>query len=171
MCEFYTRQFGTNYIVAVPTSVYGPNDDFELETAHVMPALIRRFHEAKINASPSVTIWGSGKPCREWLYVDDLVDALVFLMDNYDSSEMINIGVGEDLSVKALACLIAEIVGFKGDLVFDISKPDGAQRKLLDSSRIVKLGWKPRVSLRDGIVRTYGYFCEEHLPSKSKRGR
>jgi GDP-L-fucose synthase len=171
MCEFYNRQFGTNYIVAVPTSVYGPNDDFEPETAHVMPALIRRFHEAKVNASPSVTVWGSGKPCREWLYVDDLVDALVFLMDNYDSSEMINIGVGEDLSVKDLACLIAEVVGFKGDLVFDISKPDGARRKLLDSSRIVKLGWKPRVSLRDGIVRTYGYFCEEYLPSKSKLGQ
>ena len=166
LCEFYNRQYGTNYIVAIPTGVYGPNDDFELETAHVLPALIRRFHEAKVASNPSVTIWGSGRPCREWLYVDDLVGALVFLMGNYNSSEMINIGVGEDLSIKDLAKVIAEIVGFKGDIIFDTSKPDGAPRKLLDNSKLARLGWKPRVSLREGIDRTYSYFCKEYLPAR-----
>ncbi len=160
MCQYYHRQYGTNCIVAVPTGVYGPNDDFELETAHVLPALIRRFHEAKVASSPSVTIWGTGSPYREWLYIDDLVDAIVFLMDNYESPEMINIGVGEDLSIKDLARLIAEMVGYKGDIVFDTTKPDGAPRKLLDNARLSGLGWKPKFTLRDGIARTYRWFCE-----------
>jgi len=161
MCQYYSRQYGTSCVVAIPTSVYGPMDDFDLERAHVLPALMRRFHEAKMASSPSVTIWGTGRPRREWLYVDDLVDAIVYLMDNYDSPEMINIGVGEDLTVRELANLIAEVVGFKGDIIFDPSKPDGAPRKLLDSSRLSELGWRPKVSLREGIVRTYHWFCEQ----------
>ncbi len=161
MCQYYNRQYGTNYIVAVPTGVYGPNDDFDLETAHALPALIRRFHEAKIASSPSVTLWGSGNPRREWLYVDDLADALVFLMENYDSSEVINIGVGEDISIKEMASQIAQIEGFKGDILFDISKPDGAQRKLLDNSKLKGLGWEPKISLVEGITRTYRWFCKK----------
>lgn len=161
MCQFYNSQYGTNYVVAIPTGVYGPNDDFDLETAHVLPALIRRFHEAKTASSPSVTLWGSGNPRREWLYVDDLADALVFLMENYESSEVINIGVGEDVSIKELANLIAQIAGFKGDILFDTSKPDGAQRKLLDNFKLKGLGWEPKVSLPEGITRTYNWFCKE----------
>jgi len=161
MCQYYNKQYGTNYVVAVPTGVYGPNDDFDLETAHVLPALIRRFHEAKIASSPSVTLWGSGNPKREWLYVDDLADALVFLMENYDSSEMINIGIGEDISIKEMARLIAQICGFKGDILFDTSKPDGMQKKLLDNSKLKGLGWEPKISLPEGINRTYNWFCTE----------
>jgi len=161
MCQYYNKQYGTNYVVAVPTGVYGPNDDFDLETAHVLPALIRRFHEAKIASSPSVTLWGSGNPRREWLYVDDLADALVFLMENYDSSEVINIGVGEDISIREMASQIAQITGFKGDILFDTSKPDGAQRKLLDNSKLRGLGWEPKISLADGMARTYRWFCKE----------
>jgi len=161
MCQFYNRQYGTNYIVAVPTGVYGPNDDFDLETAHVLPALIRRFHEAKTTSSPSVTLWGTGNPKREWLYVDDLADALVFLMENYESSEVINIGVGEDISIKDMASLIAQIERFKGDVLYDTSKPDGAMRKLLDNSKLKGLGWEPKISFTEGVTRTYGWFCKE----------
>lgn len=161
MCQFYNRQYGTNYIVAVPTGVYGPNDDFDLETAHVLPALIRKFHEAKIASSPSVTLWGSGNPRREWLYVDDLADALVFLIENYDSSGVINIGVGEDISIRDMASQIAQIEGFKGDILFDSSKPDGAPRKLLDNSKLKGLGWEPKISLSEGITRTYDWFRRE----------
>ncbi len=161
MCQYYNKQYGTNYIVAVPTGVYGPNDDFDLETAHVLPALIRRFHEAKIASSPSVTLWGSGNPRREWLYVDDLADALVFLMDNYESSGVINIGMGEDISIKDMASLIAQIEGFKGDVLYDTSKPDGAMRKLLNNAKLKGLGWESKISLVEGITRTYDWFCAE----------
>jgi len=161
MCQYYNKQYGTDYIVAVPTGVYGPNDDFDLETAHVLPALIRRFHDAKMASNPSVTLWGSGNPRREWLYVEDLADALVFLMANYGSSEAINIGVGEDISIKDLASLIAQIEGFKGDILYDTSKPDGAQRKLLDNSKLKGLGWEPKMALAEGLTRTYDWFCTE----------
>ena len=161
MCQYYNKQYGTNYIVAVPTGVYGPNDDFDLETAHVLPALIRRFHEAKIASSPSVTLWGSGNPRREWLYVDELADALLFLMENYDSSEVINIGVGEDISIKDMASQIAQVEEFKGETLYDTSKPDGAMRKLLDNSKLKGLGWESKISLAEGITRTYDWFCRE----------
>lgn len=161
MCQFYNRQYGTNYIVAIPTGAYGPHDDFDLETAHVLPALIRRFHEAKVASSPSVTLWGSGNPRREWLYVDDLADALLFLIDNYESSEIINIGVGEDISIKDMASIIAQIEGYKGKILYDTSKPDGAMRKLLDNSRLKGLGWEPETSFTDGITRTYKWFLKE----------
>jgi len=161
MCQFYNRQYGTNYIVAVPTGAYGPRDDFNLETAHVLPALIRRFHDAKITSNPSVTLWGSGNPRREWLYVDDLADAMLFLMDNYESSEVINIGVGEDISIKDMATEISQIVGYHGDTLYDITKPDGAMRKLLDSSKLTGLGWKSKTSFTEGITKTYDWFCKE----------
>ncbi|MFC1942669.1 GDP-L-fucose synthase family protein [Chloroflexota bacterium] len=161
MCQFYNRQYGTNYVVAIPTGAYGPNDDFNLETAHVLPALIKRFHEAKKTSAKSVELWGSGTPKREWLYVDDLADALVYLMNNYDKPEIINIGVGDDISIKDMAILIAEIEGYTGEILFDTSKPDGAMRKLLDNSRLKGLKWEPKISLEEGITRTYQWFCGE----------
>ncbi|MDP2729889.1 MAG: GDP-L-fucose synthase [Dehalococcoidales bacterium] len=163
MCQFYNRQYGTNFIVAVPTGVYGPKDDFDLQTAHVLPALIRRFHEAKVASSPSVILWGSGNPRREWLYVDDLADALVFLMENYDNLEVINIGVGDDLRIKDMADVISKIVRYEGKIAYDISKPDGAMRKRLDNSKLKKLGWEPKILFTEGINRTYDWFCKEGM--------
>lgn len=158
MCQYYNRQYGTNFVSAVPTGIYGPDDDFCPETGHVLPALIQKFHEAKVNSMASVFVWGSGNSCREWIYVDDVADACVFLMDTYSGSEIINMGVGEDLTIKELAKLVAEIVGFKGGITFDLSRAEGAYRKLLDSSRINALGWKPKVSLREGISKTYEWY-------------
>ena len=158
MCQYYNRQYGTNFISAVPTGIYGPDDDFCPETGHVLPALIQKFHEAKANSMPSVTVWGSGKPYREWIYFDDAADACIFLMNNYDGSEIINVGVGEDFTIRELAELVAEIVGFKGKINFNPSRPDGAYRKLLDSSKINALGWRPKISLREGISKTYGWY-------------
>ncbi|MDZ4246058.1 MAG: GDP-L-fucose synthase [Dehalococcoidia bacterium] len=163
MCQFYNRQYGTNFIVAVPTGVYGPKDDFDLQTSHVLPALIRRFHEAKVASSPSVILWGSGNPRREWLYVDDLADALVFLMENYDNLEVINIGVGDDLRIKDMADVISKIVRYEGKIAYDISKPDGAMRKRLDNSKLKKLGWEPKILFTEGINRTYDWFCKEGM--------
>ncbi len=155
MCEGYRDQYQENYISAMPTNLYGPNDNYDLNNSHVLPALIRKFHAAKVNKEPTVTVWGTGSPLREFLHVDDLAEALVFLMNNYDEKLFVNVGYGEDLSIKELALLIKEIVGFEGELVFDETKPDGTPRKLMDSSRIHALGWKPKISLREGIQQVY----------------
>jgi len=152
------KQYGRHWISAMPTNLYGPGDNFHPENSHVLPALMHRIHEAKVNAEPEVVIWGSGSPLREFLHVDDLADASVFLLENYDSPETINVGVGEDLSIRELAELIADVVGYEGRLVQDASKPDGTPRKLLDVSRLNGLGWSARISLRDGIAETYAWY-------------
>jgi len=144
----------------MPTNLYGPGDNFDLETSHVIPALIRKFHEAKIKGKDQVVVWGSGKPFREFLHVDDLADACLFLMHNYNSSEIINIGTGKDLSIAELAYLIKDIVGYDGNIIFDTSKPDGTPRKLLDVSKIFNMGWKPRITLEEGIRSTYSWYQE-----------
>jgi GDP-L-fucose synthase len=161
MCQAYNRQYGTNYISVMPTNLYGSFDNFDLETSHVLPALIRKFHEAKTGHSPSVTIWGTGTPKREFLYIDDLADACVFLMKNYDRPEIINIGVGEDVTISGLAALVKKIVGYSGEIVYDPSNPDGTPRKLLDVSRLHSLGWKANISLEEGIARTYEWYVKE----------
>ncbi|MEQ9220308.1 MAG: GDP-L-fucose synthase [Cyclobacteriaceae bacterium] len=155
LCESYRDQYGDNFISAMPTNLYGPNDNYDLNNSHVLPALIRKFHSAKVNKDPNVTVWGTGSPLREFLHVDDLAEALVFLMNNYDEKLFVNVGYGADLSIKDLALLVKEVVGYEGELVFDTSKPDGTPRKLMDSSRIHKLGWKPKISLREGIAQVY----------------
>src|SRR6056297_2543373 len=158
MCKHYNKQYGTNFISAMPTNLYGPNDNFDLETSHVLPALIRKFHEAKVNDEDEVVIWGTGKPKREFLHVDDLADALLFLMNNYDGDQFVNVGVGRDISIIELAELIKNVVGFKGEIVKDTSKPDGTPRKLLDVSKLHATGWKHSVDLREGIEKTYKWF-------------
>jgi GDP-L-fucose synthase len=160
MCQAYRKQYGFDAISVMPTNLYGPRDNFDLETSHVLPALLRKFHEAKLSGAESVEVWGSGSPRREFLHVDDLADACVFLMRNYSSPEIINVGWGKDLSVAELAQLIAEVVGFEGRLAFDTSKPDGTLRKLLDTSRLTALGWQPKIELRAGIAKTYEWYCE-----------
>jgi GDP-L-fucose synthase len=160
MCQAYARQYGFRAISAMPTNLYGPGDNFDLATSHVLPALIRKFHEAKVAHASSVTIWGSGTPRREFLHVDDLAEALVFLMERYESPEIINVGCGEDVTIADLASLVRDIVGFDGELAFDRSKPDGTPRKLLDVSRMTALGWRPRIALADGIRSTYRWFLE-----------
>lgn len=162
MCQAYNRQYGTNFICAMPTNLYGPNDNFDLETSHVIPALIRKFHEAKISGAKSVVVWGTGTPRREFLYVDDLADACLFLMENCDAqhAEIINVGTGEDITIKELAEMIKNIVGFNGEIIFDPSKPDGTPRKLLDISLIKKLGWRPKTTLEEGLLKTYRVFLE-----------
>jgi len=158
MCQYFYRQYGTNFISVMPTNLYGPNDNFDLETSHVLPALIRKFHEAKINNSPYVEVWGTGTPKREFLHVDDLADAVIYLMNNYDENEPINIGTGEDISINELAELIKEIVGYEGEIRFDTTKPDGTPRKLLDVSRLHSTGWKHKIDLREGIKQTYEWY-------------
>ncbi|HEY8520454.1 MAG TPA: GDP-L-fucose synthase [Gammaproteobacteria bacterium] len=158
MCQAYAKQYGFRAISLMPTNLYGPGDNFDLETSHVLPALIRKFHEAKERGAPSVTIWGSGTPRREFLHVDDLAGAALFLMERYDSPEIINVGVGEDVSIAELAELVRRIVGFEGTLEFDRSKPDGTPRKLLDVSKITALGWRPRIGLEEGIRATYEWY-------------
>jgi GDP-L-fucose synthase len=160
MCEAYARQYGFNAISVMPTNLYGPGDNFDLQTSHVLPALIRKFHEAKTARSAAVTIWGSATPRREFLHVDDLADALCFLMTSYDSPEIINVGCGEDVTIAELASLVRELVGFAGAIELDRSKPDGTPRKLLDVTRMTRLGWRPRISLADGIRSTYRWFLE-----------
>ncbi|MCL6557369.1 MAG: GDP-L-fucose synthase [Firmicutes bacterium] len=154
----YRRQYGVPFISAMPTNLYGPGDNFDLETSHVLPALLRKMHEAKLRGEPTVTVWGTGTPKREFLHVDDLAEACLFLMERYDDSVPINIGTGEDISIRELAELIRDIVGFGGEIVFDPTKPDGMPRKLLDVTRITELGWKPRISLREGIELTYRWY-------------
>ncbi|HDM75215.1 MAG TPA: GDP-L-fucose synthase [Deltaproteobacteria bacterium] len=160
MCQSYNRQYGTNFISIMPTNLYGPNDNFDLETSHALPALLRKFHEAKMNKEPFVKIWGTGSPRREFLYVDDLADACVFLMQNYDEDQIINVGTGEDISIRELALLIKEITGYEGELKFDVSKPDGTPRKLLDVSKLTDLGWEAKTGLRGGITKTYQWYKE-----------
>jgi len=155
MCEAYRNQYGCNFISVMPTNLYGPNDNFDLETSHVLPALLRKFHEAKQNNESHVVIWGSGEPKREFLHVDDLADACYFLMQNYDDEGLVNIGTGEDIAIKDLALLIKEIVGYEGELRFDASKPDGTPRKLLDVSKLKKIGWSYRIKLKEGISNLY----------------
>jgi len=162
LCEHYNKQYGTNFISAMPTNLYGPNDNFDLETSHVLPALIRKFHEAKVNDEDEVVIWGTGKPRREFLHVDDLADALLFLMNNYSGDQFVNVGVGKDISILELAELIKEIVGFEGEIVNDLSKPDGTPRKLLDVTRLNDLGWEAQISLEKGIKDTYQWFKENY---------
>lgn len=154
------RQYDRHWISAMPTNLYGPGDNFHPENSHVLPALMRRIHEAKIADSPEVVIWGSGTPRREFLFVDDLADAIIFLMDNYDSGEPINVGVGDDLSIREVAELVAEVVGYQGILVQDTSKPDGTPRKLLDVTRLNNLGWKAQTSLKDGLEKTYAWYLD-----------
>lgn len=155
MCEAYRDQYGCNFISVMPTNLYGPNDNYDLKNSHVLPALIRKFHEAKEKNIPAVEIWGSGTPKREFLHVDDLAEACVFLMNNYDESLFLNVGTGEDLSIKELALLIKDIVGYKGELNFDTTKPDGTPRKLMDVSRLHNLGWSHKIELKDGIKSVY----------------
>ena len=154
MCEFYKKQYGSNFISAMPTNLYGINDNFDLENSHVLPALLRKFIEAKNNNKKEVVVWGSGTPLREFLFVDDLAEACVFLMHNYNDTEFVNIGTGVDVTIKELAEIIKETVGFSGNLVFDASKPDGTPRKLLDVNKINSLGWKHKVDLKNGIEKT-----------------
>ncbi len=158
MCESYRLQYGDQYISVMPTNLYGINDNYHPENSHVLPALIRRFHEAKVNQSPSVSIWGTGSPLREFMFADDLADACVFLMENYDELQFVNIGVGEDISIKDLALLIKEIVGYEGKLEFDSRKPDGTPRKLMDVSKLHALGWKHKTNLKEGIQLAYQDF-------------
>jgi GDP-L-fucose synthase len=161
MCQSYNRQYGTRYISVMPTNLYGPNDNFDLQNSHVLPALIRKFHEAKEKGQPYVEVWGSGTPRREFLHADDLADACLFLMQTYDDSEIVNIGVGEDISIAELAELIREVVGYEGELRFDRSKPDGTPRKLLDVSRLHSLGWQAAIPLREGIEQTYRWYVTQ----------
>ena len=155
LCETYRDQFGSNFISAMPTNLYGPGDNYDLANSHVLPALLRKIHTAKVEGHPSVPVWGTGAPMREFLHVDDLAAACLHLLNHYDGSEWLNIGTGEDLTIRALAEMICEIVGYTGELAWDTTKPDGTPRKLLDVSRINALGWKAQISLRDGIAQVY----------------
>ena len=165
MVQAYNRQYGTDYISIMPANLYGPGDNFDLETSHVLPALIRKVHEAKMAGQLDVQVWGTGKPRREFLFVDDLAQACLFLMRNYSSSEIINVGVGEEISIAALARLVAEVIGYEGDFTFDASKPDGTLRRLLDVSRIRSLGWRASTGLRQGIASTYDWYLREDIPA------
>lgn len=170
LCESYYRQYGCNYISAMPTNLYGPNDNFNLETSHVLPALIRKFHEAKVQNKSSVTIWGTGKPLREFMYVEDLANAIVFMMESIDAKDLydngithLNVGSGKDISISDLANLIAEITEFDGEIVYDSSKPDGTPRKLMDVTRLNSLGWRYKTELKEGIIKAYNFFKEKYL--------
>lgn len=158
MCQAYRRQYGFNAISLMPTNLYGPGDNFDLQNSHVLPALIRRFHEAKVRRDPTITIWGTGTPRREFLHVDDLADAVVHLMNTYNDEEIVNIGWGEDVTIRELAEMVAAAAGFQGRLLFDASKPDGTPRKLLDTTRLTALGWRPKITLKAGIEGTYAWF-------------
>lgn len=160
LCESYNRQYGTKYVCAMPTNLYGPNDNHDLETAHVLPALLRKAHEAKMRKETQMTVWGSGRPLREFMYVDDLADACVFLMEEGVSDGLLNIGTGSDISIHDLAHLIMDVVGFDGEIIFDDSKPDGTPRKLLNVDRLTALGWKAKTSLRDGVSMAYADFLK-----------
>ena len=160
LCQAFSRQYGANFISAMPTNLYGPNDNFDLESSHVLAALLRKAHEAKIKGARELVVWGSGQPRREFLHVDDAAGACLFLLEKYDSPEIINVGCGEDISIRELAELICDIVGFDGELAWDTSKPDGTPRKLLDVTKLKSLGWRPTITLREGIARTYDWFLE-----------
>ena len=161
MCQAYRKQYGFRAISLMPTNLYGPGDNFDLQSSHVLPALLRKFHEAEVAGAPEVTIWGSGTPRREFLHVDDLADAAVFLMNQYDSGEIVNVGTGEDLTIAELAQTMARVTGYRGRMVFDSSKPDGTPRKLLDVSRLQGLGWRAKITLEDGITSTYQWYLRQ----------
>ncbi|MDA8561852.1 GDP-L-fucose synthase [Gammaproteobacteria bacterium] len=163
LCEAYNYQYGTDFVSVMPTNLYGPNDNFDLQTSHVLPAILRKVHEAKINNRSIVTVWGSGNPKREFLHVDDMASASVFVMKNPGIKEMVNIGSGEEISIKELAKSISEVVGFKGDIVYDSTKPDGTLRKLLDTSRLNQLGWKAKISLKLGLKDTYQWLLKKYV--------
>ncbi|MGI8435659.1 MAG: GDP-L-fucose synthase family protein [Chthoniobacterales bacterium] len=169
LCQAYAAEYGERFLSAMPTNLYGPNDNFDLASSHVLPALLRKAHEAKEAGAHELVVWGSGKPRRELLHVDDMADACLFILQNYESPEIINVGCGDDISIRELAELICDVVGFEGELTFDASKPDGTPRKLLDISKLRSLGWKPRISLRDGIARTYEWFLE-HAAAQQPEG-
>jgi GDP-L-fucose synthase len=160
MCQAYRREYGFNAISLMPTNLYGPGDNFDLQNSHVLPALIRRFHDAKVRGDENVTVWGTGTPRREFLHVDDMADAVLYLLQNYDAEAIVNIGWGEDVTIRELAELILSVIGYRGRLVFDSEKPDGTPRKLLDVSRLKSLGWQAKITLREGIERTYRWFME-----------
>ncbi len=160
LCQAYAKQYGKNFLSGMPTNLYGPNDNFDLHTSHVLPALIRKAHEAKERGDKTIPIWGSGTPRREFLHTDDLADACLFLLENYDSPDVVNIGCGEDVTIRELAETVCDVVGFPGELVFDTSKPDGTPRKLLDMSKLFGLGWRPKIALRDGIRESYEWFLK-----------
>jgi GDP-L-fucose synthase len=162
MCQFFKRQYGDNFISCMPTNLYGPNDNFDLNNSHVLPALIRKFHEAKVNNLPKVEVWGSGKPLREFLYVDDMGDACVFLMENYDGEEHVNIGSGEEISIEELTHLVKKVVNYAGDVVFNSSMPDGVPRKLNDVSKLNKLGWSYKVNIQSGLALTYNWYIKNN---------
>jgi len=165
LCDAYRSQYGCNFISVMPTNLYGANDNYDLNGSHVLPALIRKFHEAKVKNEPTVTLWGTGKPRREFLHADDLADACLFLMQRYDEPGLVNIGVGEDLEIKELALLIRDIAGYKGEIVHDLGKPDGTPRKLMDVSKLHSLGWKASISLEEGLRRVYADFSHAQAPS------
>lgn len=162
MCKFFKRQYGDNFISCMPTNLYGPNDNFDLKNSHVLPALIRKFHEAKVNNSEFVEVWGTGKPLREFLYVDDMADACVFLMENYDGEQHVNIGTGVEVSIRELAETVKEVVGFEGELVFNTDMPDGTPRKLTTVDKLNGLGWKHKIDLNNGIRMAYEWFLENY---------
>jgi GDP-L-fucose synthase len=166
LCQAYVREYGSNFISAMPTNLYGPNDNFDLETSHVLAALLRKAHEAKTTGARELVVWGTGRPRREFLHVDDLASACLFLLEKYDSSEIVNVGWGEDISVRELAELICEVVGFHGKLAWDSTKPDGTPRKLLDITKLRNLGWQPTIPLRQGIASTYDWFLKNCAPRK-----
>jgi GDP-L-fucose synthase len=164
LCDSYRRQHGCNFISAMPTNLYGPNDNYDLQTSHVLPALLRKFHEAKLAQANSVTCWGTGEPLREFLYADDLARACVFLMQKYSEEQFINVGFGTDITIRELASLVSEVVGFKGQILWDTTKPDGTPRKLMDSSRLFALGWRPQIELRTGLALAYQDFLARKQP-------
>jgi len=166
LCQAYRKQYGCDFISAMPTNLYGPNDNFDLASSHVLPALVRKFHDAKVEGRNEVSIWGSGSPRRELLHVDDLADACVYLMRRYDAAEHVNVGTGEDLTIRELAELVRGIVHPQAQLVFDATKPDGAPRKLLDVSRLHALGWRHKIALRDGVASSYRWFLENHATAR-----
>ena len=166
LCQAYTREYGKNFISAMPTNLYGPHDNYDLHNSHVLPALIRKVHEAKQAGAKSITVWGSGNPRREFMHTDDLADACVFLLDRYDQPELVNVGCGEDVTIRELAETVCDVLGFDGSLEFDTSKPDGTPRKLLDISKIKSLGWSPKIPLREGIADAYRWFMENQTSAK-----
>jgi GDP-L-fucose synthase len=166
MCQAYRREYGFNAISLMPTNLYGPGDNFDLQNSHVLPALIRRFHEAKLRGDAHVTVWGTGSPRREFLHVDDLADAVLYLLERYDAEPIVNIGWGQDVTIRELAESVMSAVGYQGELRFDSTKPDGTPRKLLDTQRLTELGWQPRIPLSEGIAQTYQWFAEHSADAR-----
>ncbi len=160
LCQAYRLQYGCNFISVMPTNLFGPNDNFDLNSSHVMPALMRKFHEAKLNNTPQVEVWGTGTPRREFCHVEDCADACIYLMNNYNEADIVNIGVGKDISIGELAEMVKQVVGYEGEIVFDRSKPDGTPRKLVDATKILGLGWQPGIALREGVTTTYQWYLE-----------